>query len=466
MISLLRRALASSPPSAAARWRRPLLAALLSPPPAPPGPARRAPELDPPPRRAFHASPRPLGFRATPASWDGSVPGAGGAAGEEDGGLEIAKLGISGRIVEKLTARGITRLFPIQRAVLEPAMQGKDMIGRARTGTGKTLAFGIPIMDRILTYNEKIGSSRNPLAIVLAPTRELARQVEKEFRESAPLDTLCVYGGVPINQQMRVLNYGVDIVVGTPGRVIDLLRRGVLNLSEIQFVVLDEADQMLAVGFDEDVEVIMEQLPQNRQSMLFSATMPSWIRKISNKYLKDPVIIDLVGDSDQKLPEGISLYSIASDSFGKPSILGPLIKLPKMPVTDEAADMFNVMRDNRSRSVGSRTGRSFGREGYGGFGDRRSGGFSDFDSFGGAFDRDGGSRDSGSRYRGGSGGFRRPSNDFGRSSFSRSDRFGDFGEGDFSRRGSADFGRSRSSDDSGSSCYGRGSSGFGSSDYG
>lgn len=95
---------------------------------------------------------------------------------------------------------------------------------------------------------------------------------------------------------MRVLNYGVDIVVGTPGRVIDLLRRGVLNLSEIQFVILDEADQMLAVGFDEDVEVIMENMPQNRQSMLFSATMPTWIRKISNKYLKDPVVVDLVSN--------------------------------------------------------------------------------------------------------------------------------------------------------------------------
>uniref|UniRef100_J3MII7 RNA helicase n=2 Tax=Oryza brachyantha TaxID=4533 RepID=J3MII7_ORYBR len=205
-------------------------------------------------------------------------------------------------------------------------MQGKDMIGRARTGTGKTLAFGIPIMDRIIRYNEKNGSGRNPLAIILAPTRELARQVEKEFKESAPLDSLCVYGGVPISHQMRVLNYGVDVVVGTPGRIIDLLRRGVLNLSEIQFVVLDEVDQMLAVGFDEDVEVIMENLPQNRQSMLFSATMPSWIRKITNKYLKDPVIIDLVGDADQKLPEGISLYSIASEHYGKPSILGPLIK--------------------------------------------------------------------------------------------------------------------------------------------
>uniref|UniRef100_A0A804LR04 Helicase ATP-binding domain-containing protein n=1 Tax=Zea mays TaxID=4577 RepID=A0A804LR04_MAIZE len=110
---------------------------------------------------------------------------------------------------------------------------------------------------------------------------------------------------------MRALKYGDDIVVGTPGRVIDLLRRGVLNLSQIQFVVLDEADQMLAVGFDEDVEVIMEQLPQNRQSMLFSATMPSWIRKNSNKYLKDPVIIDLVSDFFYYLSVIFVLLSLA-----------------------------------------------------------------------------------------------------------------------------------------------------------
>jgi superfamily II DNA/RNA helicase len=110
---------------------------------------------------------------------------------------------------------------------------------------------------------------------------------------------------------MRALNYGADIVVGTPGRVIDLLRRGVLNLSQIQLVVLDESDQMLALGFDEDVEVIMEQLPQNRQSMLFSATMPSWIRKISNKYLKDPVIIDLVSDFFYYLSVIFVLLSLA-----------------------------------------------------------------------------------------------------------------------------------------------------------
>uniref|UniRef100_A0A804UFS6 Helicase ATP-binding domain-containing protein n=1 Tax=Zea mays TaxID=4577 RepID=A0A804UFS6_MAIZE len=271
------------------------------------GKVARAAEADVP---LFYA---PLGFRSTLASWAGPCLGEGEGEGVDTGaekGLEIASERITmpksgdafseagDLAVDRGEARraGHHQALPhpgaasLVRAVLEPAMQGKDMIGRARIGTGKTLAFGIPIMDKILSYNEKNG---NPLAIILAPTRELARQVEKEFRESAPLDTLSVYGGVPINQQMRALKYGVDIVVGTPGRVIDLLRRGVLNLSQIQFVVLDEADQMLAVGFDEDVEVIMEQLPQNRQSMLFSATMPSWIRKISNKYLKDPVIIDL-----------------------------------------------------------------------------------------------------------------------------------------------------------------------------
>ncbi|EHA8587775.1 DEAD-box ATP-dependent RNA helicase 53 [Cocos nucifera] len=274
-------------------------------------------------RREFHFLAGQLEFRATDVAraeyaveefYDEEK---GAKRGDE--GLEIARLGISQEIVSDLARKGITKLFPIQtsvlyglclgfvlfapwmgleldiglRAVLEPAMQGRDMIGRARTGTGKTLAFGIPIMDKIIRFNAKHGRGRNPLAIVLAPTRELARQVEKEFRESAPLDTLCVYGGVPIQRQMRTLDYGVDVVVGTPGRIIDLLKRGALNLSEVQFVVLDEADQMLAVGFDEDVEIILEKLPLNRQSMMFSATMPSWIRRLTQKYLKDPVTIDL-----------------------------------------------------------------------------------------------------------------------------------------------------------------------------
>lgn len=287
----------------------------------------RRPSIEGLGRREFHFSSLPLNFRASEiARAEFAVDEYYDEGKRGDDGLEIAKLGISQDIVSALARKDITRLFPIQKAVLEPAMQGRDMIGRAKTGTGKTLAFGIPILDNIIRYNAKHGRGRNPLALVLAPTRELARQVDKEFRESSQLDTLCVYGGVPIQQQMRSLSYGIDVIVGTPGRVIDLLNRGALNLSEVQFVVLDEADQMLAVGFAEDVEVILDKLPQKRQSMMFSATMPSWIRKVSQKYLNNPVTIDLVGDSDQKLAEGISLFSIASDNYGKASILGPLVK--------------------------------------------------------------------------------------------------------------------------------------------
>ena len=108
------------------------------------------------------------------------------------------------------------------------------------------------------------------------------------------MDTICVYGGTPISSQMRQLGYGVDIAVGTPGRIIDLLNRGALNLTEVQFLVIDEADQMLQVGFQEEVERILERLPQNRQSMMFSATMPTWIRKLTQNYLKNPMNIDLV----------------------------------------------------------------------------------------------------------------------------------------------------------------------------
>lgn len=129
----------------------------------------------------------------------------------------------------------------------------------------------------------------------LAPTRELAKQVGKEFSDAAPnLDTICVYGGTPISQQMRQLDYGVDIVVGTPGRIIDLLNRGALNLKEVQYVVLDEADQMLQVGFQEDVEKILDKLPPKRQTLMFSATMPSWIKQITNNYLNNPITVDLV----------------------------------------------------------------------------------------------------------------------------------------------------------------------------
>ncbi|KAG0625387.1 hypothetical protein M758_2G051100 [Ceratodon purpureus] len=246
--------------------------------------------------------------------------------------LAISRLGIPEAVVEALAKRGISQLFPIQRAVLEPAMQGKDLIARAKTGTGKTLAFGIPIINNILRENEENRSGRRsgraPRALVLAPTRELAKQVEREFMESAPmLSTICVYGGVPISTQQRQLTRGVDIAVGTPGRIIDLINRGSLHLEEVRFLVLDEADQMLAVGFEEDVEQILEQMPNQRQSMLFSATMPTWVKKLSRKYLNNALTIDLVGESDEKLADRIKLFAVSTVPQAKRSILNDLISV-------------------------------------------------------------------------------------------------------------------------------------------
>ncbi|XP_028073491.1 DEAD-box ATP-dependent RNA helicase 3, chloroplastic-like [Camellia sinensis] len=255
-------------------------------------------------------------------------PSTSSGAGSEDE-LVVSKLGLPRRLVESLHNRGITSLFPIQRAVLVPALEGRDIIARAKTGTGKTLAFGIPIIKQLSEDDQERSIQRRgrlPRMLVLAPTRELARQVEKEIKECASyLNTVCVYGGVSYNTQQNALSRGVDVVVGTPGRIIDLINSGSLKLGEVQYLVLDEADQMLAVGFEEDVEVILEKLPAKRQSMLFSATMPVWVKKLARKYLDNPLTIDLVGDQDEKLAEGIKLFAIPTTSTSKRTILSDLI---------------------------------------------------------------------------------------------------------------------------------------------
>ncbi|KAK8941296.1 DEAD-box ATP-dependent RNA helicase 53 [Platanthera zijinensis] len=271
--------------------------------------------------------------------------------------LEISKLGISEQIVTALSRRGITELFPIQRAVLEPAMEGRDMIGRAITGSGKTLAFGIPILDKIIRDQNNIRKKQVPSALVLAPTRELARQVQREFKISAPnLQSACLYGGVPIMSQVRSLGYGMDIVVGTPGRIIDLVERGALDLSEVKFAVLDEADQMLAIGFQDDVERILSYLPKKKQCMLFSATMPQWIHELSRKYLRNPLVVDLVGDSDQKLADGISLYSVSSSSLNKQNLLPTLISMYAQGGKSIIFTKTKRDAESLSRSMGVRIG--------------------------------------------------------------------------------------------------------------
>ncbi|KAL7119788.1 hypothetical protein ACP275_02G083500 [Erythranthe tilingii] len=257
-----------------------------------------------------------------------SAAGFGGIAAANVDELDVSKLGLPQRLVDTLAKRGITQLFPIQRSVLVPALEGRDIIARAKTGTGKTLAFGIPILKGLDAENERgsLRRGRFPKVLVLAPTRELAKQVEKEFTESAPyLSTVCIYGGVSYVTQQSALTRGVDVVVGTPGRIIDLINNNNLQLGEVQYLVLDEADQMLAVGFEEDVETIMEKLPPVRQSMLFSATMPSWVKKLARRFMNNPLTIDLVGDQEEKLAEGIKLYAIPTTTTSKRSILGDLV---------------------------------------------------------------------------------------------------------------------------------------------
>lgn len=242
--------------------------------------------------------------------------------------LDISRLGLPEQLVNILQKRGITHLFPIQRAVMVPALEGRDIIARAKTGTGKTLAFGIPVIKRLTEDDEGIRrrAGRFPRVLVLAPTRELAKQVEREIKESAPyLNTVCVYGGVSYNVQQNALARGVDVVVGTPGRIIDLINNNSLQLGEVQYFILDEADRMLAVGFEEDVEVILEKLPSKRQNMLFSATMPGWVKKLARKYLNNPLTIDLVGEEEEKLAEGIKLYAVSTTSTSKRTILSDLI---------------------------------------------------------------------------------------------------------------------------------------------
>lgn len=205
----------------------------------------------------------------------------------------FADLGIDDRILAAIADVGYESPSPIQAATIPPLIAGADVVGLAQTGTGKTAAFAIPILMGLA--NAEGRPSKSPRALVLAPTRELAIQVAEAFgRYSAHLPSvhvLPIYGGQNYAVQLSGLRRGAQVVVGTPGRVIDHLERGTLDLSQLQYLVLDEADEMLKMGFQEDVERILRDTPADKQVALFSATMPTAIRKISKQYLHDPVEI-------------------------------------------------------------------------------------------------------------------------------------------------------------------------------
>ncbi|MDQ3449662.1 MAG: DEAD/DEAH box helicase [Actinomycetota bacterium] len=207
----------------------------------------------------------------------------------------FADLGLRDELLEALTSLGYEEPTPIQREAIPPLIQGRDLLGQAATGTGKTAAFALPILNELPTGNR--GS--HPVAMVLVPTRELCMQVSQalhRYGRGLGARVLPVYGGAPIGRQLRELERGVDIVVATPGRALDHLNRGSLQLDRIGCVVLDEADEMLDMGFAEDLEAILAAMPSTRQTVLFSATIPARITGIARRHLQDPVRIEIERD--------------------------------------------------------------------------------------------------------------------------------------------------------------------------
>ncbi|MCW3994094.1 MAG: DEAD/DEAH box helicase [Candidatus Bathyarchaeota archaeon] len=217
-------------------------------------------------------------------------------------------LPLSQEIINGIEELGFRNLFPIQAQAIMPLLEGKDVIGQAQTGTGKTAAFGIPMVERL---NPKIKSVQG---LVLEPTRELAIQVAEHISrigKYASFKVLPIYGGKPIQNQIYALERGVHIVVGTPGRIIDHLKRGTLDLASVKVVVLDEADRMLDMGFIDDIEYILSNVPTNRQTSLFSATIDQSVMNVCDRYMKNPEKI-LVSKDEIALTQMDQYYMVVN----------------------------------------------------------------------------------------------------------------------------------------------------------
>lgn len=209
---------------------------------------------------------------------------------ETDMDESFEALGIGPEVMRAVREVGYEQPTPIQRQAIPPLSQGRDLVAQSQTGTGKTAAFAIPLIDRIQTDQNVVQ------ALILAPTRELAVQVAETIHKLGRyrgITDLPIYGGQPYDRQLRALQRGVQVVIGTPGRIMDHMRRGTLNLSHVHTVVLDEADQMLDMGFIDDIEFILDDIPAERQIGLFSATIPPRIRSLAKRYLRDPYTITI-----------------------------------------------------------------------------------------------------------------------------------------------------------------------------
>ncbi|MFT5222015.1 MAG: ATP-dependent RNA helicase DeaD [Glaciecola sp.] len=254
----------------------------------------------------------------------------------------FSDLALRPELLAELVTLGYEEPTPIQLAAIPPALERRDILGQAATGTGKTAAFALPLLNQLAVSTSERGTGRGrpPMALVLVPTRELAMQVSQavhRYGRGLQAQALPVYGGQPVWRQLKELERGVDVVVGTPGRVLDHLKRGSLKLDLIEVVVLDEADEMLDMGFTEDLEAILSQAPDLRQTMLFSATMPGRINKMANRHLNEPVRISIGRDATAPgVAPLIRQAAYAVQRSHKPAALGRVLDVE----APEAAIIF------------------------------------------------------------------------------------------------------------------------------
>lgn len=237
--------------------------------------------------------------------------------------LKFTELGLSEDILSAIVKAGYETPTPIQEQTIMLALDGKDVIGQAQTGTGKTAAFGLPTLN-------KIDVNGGLQAIVIAPTRELAVQSQEElfrFGRDKGIKVRSVFGGASIDKQIKALKSGAHVVVGTPGRMVDLIKRRALQLGDIETLILDEADEMLNMGFIDDLEFIIKATPAERQTLLFSATMPDAIKKIGVKFMKDPQHVKIV--SKEMTSDLIDQYYVKTKEFEKFDVLTRLIDVQK-----------------------------------------------------------------------------------------------------------------------------------------
>ncbi|WP_347138678.1 DEAD/DEAH box helicase [Paracoccus sp. SSK6] len=218
-------------------------------------------------------------------------------------------MGIDHRINANIAAIGLTKPTPIQSEAIPAVVKGRDVLGLAQTGTGKTAAFGLPMLTRLINFGKK-PDPKTCRALILAPTRELATQIATNidaYAEGTPIRSFRVVGGASINVQTERLSRGVDVLIATPGRLMDLIDRRAISLEATTYLVLDEADQMLDIGFIHTLRKIARMLPKNRQTLLFSATMPKLMEELADTYLTDPVrvAVNPPGQAAKKIEQGV-----------------------------------------------------------------------------------------------------------------------------------------------------------------